>query len=359
MRLQKESRLLKAIFLIIDIGLVLAVAAAAVLCLYRMHRENQIPALNFEKSMQQLQQRMEKLEEAGEQAEEALKLDLTPLAAQLKEAEAALEAVEADHGAVLTRRDALKGFRDDLADPEKAKLRIEEVRHEYGAAIRQLEDKILAGESKYKICYLTFDDGPSYLTEKFLAELKRLDAKATFFTIGVSIKEERNRDMRDGLLRQQVREGHTVANHTYTHAYSGALYKSVDSFMDAVMKQDELIYNVTGLHTQIIRFPSGSHYTRYREESIAALEAAGFTWMDWIANAMDAGDNNYTSARIAANVAWQVRHDDISVVLMHDWNASTLKSLSTLIPDLREDNYLFLPLFAESVTCGNCKPKWG
>ena len=107
------------------------------------------------------------------------------------------------------------------------------------------------------------------------------------------------------------------------------------------------------------RFPSGSHYTKYREESIVALEEAGFQWMDWIANAMDAGSNGYTAKRISANVAWQVRHDDISVVLMHDWNVNTLKSLDALVNSLRKDNYLFLPLFKESVTNGNCKPKWG
>jgi len=37
------------------------------------------------------------------------------------------------------------------------------------------------------------------------------------------------------------------------------------------------------------------------------------------------GSNGYTAKRISANVAWQVRHDDISVVLMHDWNVNTLK----------------------------------
>lgn len=359
MRLRKDSRLLKAIFLTIDILLIAAVAVAAMLCLDLAAREKKIPEVNFEQSMQALEQREAELYETGRLAEEALKLDLTPLTARVEQAEAELETVRIEHQQICARRDSVKGFRDDFADPEKAKMRIEEARRAYGAAIRQLEDQILAGQSDYKICYLTFDDGPTYSTSKFLDELERLDAKATFFTIGVSIKEQRNLDMRDDLLRREVREGHAVANHTYTHAYYGPLYKSVASFMDAVLKQDELVYNVTGLHTEIIRFPSGSHYTRYREESIAALEEAGFTWMDWIANAMDAGDNNYTSKRIANNVAWQVRHDDISVVLMHDWNSNTLKALDSIVTSLRKDNYLFLPLFKESVTCGNCKPKWG
>jgi len=359
MRLQKDSKKLKAILLAIDILLALAVAAAAVVCLYWAGAESKIPDDHYETALRDLQTRESELKATEDQLRKALDVDLTPLMTRLETAELNLEKVRAEHGEILAQRDRVKGFRDDLADPEKAKLRIEEVRRAYGAAIRQLEEKIQAGESPYKICYLTFDDGPTYQTEKFLDELARLDVKATFFTIGVSIKETQNLDMRDELLRREAREGHTVANHTYTHAYYGPLYKSVNSFMDSVLKQDELVYSVTGLHTEIVRFPSGSHYTKYREESIAVLEEAGFQWMDWIANAMDAGSNGYTAKRISANVAWQVRHDDISVVLMHDWNVNTLKSLDALVNSLRKDNYLFLPLFKESVTNGNCKPKWG
>ena len=35
-----------------------------------------------------------------------------------------------------------------------------------------------------KICYLTFDDGPSKNTEKILDILAEYDAKATFFLLG-------------------------------------------------------------------------------------------------------------------------------------------------------------------------------
>ena len=41
-----------------------------------------------------------------------------------------------------------------------------------------------------KICYLTFDDGPSENTVKILDILKQYDAKATFFVIGNCISEE-------------------------------------------------------------------------------------------------------------------------------------------------------------------------
>ena len=78
-----------------------------------------------------------------------------------------------------------------------------------------------------------------------------------------------------------------------------------------------------------------------------------------VGNAFDAGDNNYTSATIARQVIKQSREDEITVILMHDWNLQTLGALDTIISTLREENYLFLPLFKESVMNGNCIPRWG
>ena len=43
---------------------------------------------------------------------------------------------------------------------------------------------------------------------------------------------------------------------------------------------------------------------------------------------------------------------------MHDWKQNTLDSLDSIITTLRNDNYLFLPLFKESSMNGNCVPKW-
>ena len=37
---------------------------------------------------------------------------------------------------------------------------------------------------------------------------------------------------------------------------------------------------------------------------------------------------------------------------------NTLDSLDSVITTLQKENYLFLPLFKESVMNGNCIPKW-
>ncbi|PWU00455.1 MAG: polysaccharide deacetylase family protein [Bacteroidetes bacterium] len=66
--------------------------------------------------------------------------------------------------------------------------------------------------SKEKIIYLTFDDGPHPIATPFvLDELKKYNAKATFFCIGKNVVEEKN------LYRRILDEGHRVGNHTYNH----------------------------------------------------------------------------------------------------------------------------------------------
>lgn len=60
--------------------------------------------------------------------------------------------------------------------------------------------------------YLTFDDGPEPgITEFILHELKMYNAKATFFCKG------ENCERHSELLNRIVIEGHTIANHTFSH----------------------------------------------------------------------------------------------------------------------------------------------
>lgn len=67
-------------------------------------------------------------------------------------------------------------------------------------------------DTKEKILYLTFDDGPHPLATPFvLDELKKYNAKATFFCIGKNVLAE------PGIYKRIIEEGHAVGNHTYHH----------------------------------------------------------------------------------------------------------------------------------------------
>ena len=207
------------------------------------------------------------------------------------------------------------------------------------------------------VIYLTFDDGPSYPTPEFLDLIDKLDIRVTFFTIGVQMGDA-GQALRDQLMRREALGGHSLANHTYTHGIYGNLYDSLDIFMDAVKRQDELVYSVTGGKPDVFRFPAGSYYCPFRTAAIEELDKIGYGWIDWIANAYDSGPLK-PSDSILNNILWQVHQDQVTVVLMHDWRYDTLGALERIVTALKADNYLFLPLFKESSTINTAKPRWG
>ena len=63
-----------------------------------------------------------------------------------------------------------------------------------------------------KTIFLTFDDGPHpTITPFVLDELKKYDAKATFFCIGKNVLQHTD------TYRRITIEGHKIANHTHNH----------------------------------------------------------------------------------------------------------------------------------------------
>lgn len=105
--------------------------------------------------------------------------------------------------------------------------------------------------------YLTFDDGPEPgITEFVLDELKKYNARATFFCCGENCAKYPQ------LLSRIKDEGHTVANHTHSHingykTSTGDYIKNVDK-CEAFLK------------TNIFRPPWGAltfkEYNRLRKE---------------------------------------------------------------------------------------------
>lgn len=84
-------------------------------------------------------------------------------------------------------------------------------------------------DTKEKIVYLTFDDGPiPNVTDFVLNTLKTFEVKATFFCIGDNIEKH------PAVFERIKTEGHAIGNHTYNHlkgwatednTYIGNFYK--------------------------------------------------------------------------------------------------------------------------------------
>ncbi len=215
-----------------------------------------------------------------------------------------------------------------------------------------LEQKIINKETNYKIAYLTFDDGPYYNTHKVLEVLKKHKVKATFFTIGLDKDDcyDNKKESCKEMYLKEVEEGHTIANHTYSHLIFRGLYSSADSFMNEVKKQEKLIKDRTGVTTNIIRFPGGSGTANaygLKDSIIKKLKENGYGWVDWTASDGDGGW--VATGDIAWNNLIKEINEDIEVILFHDYSTQTLSILPKTIEYLQNKNYILLPLFYESI----------
>jgi len=224
-----------------------------------------------------------------------------------------------------------------------------EIKKKYYDTLKVFESKVLNGDVNYKIAYLTFDDGPYYLTHSVLKILEENNVRATFFTIGLD-KEYcyDNRSMYCVDIYSKIHNsGHTLANHTYTHQIFNGLYSSSDRFIWDVKKQEELIKNKTGHTTNIVRFPGGSASAKYlKDEIINKLKENGYGWTDW--TCMN-GDGGYVpNAETAFNNFKNGIDENVEVILLHDYSYMTVSILPDIIKYLKDNNYVMLPLFYES-----------
>jgi len=77
---------------------------------------------------------------------------------------------------------------------------------------RLYPERLWAFSRNSSAVYLTFDDGPiPEVTPWVLDELKKHNAKATFFCIGANVKKYPE------IFNRIISEGHSVGNHTFNH----------------------------------------------------------------------------------------------------------------------------------------------
>ena len=198
---------------------------------------------------------------------------------------------------------------------------------------------------KHKAVFLTFDDGPSIYTGQILDVLAANNVKATFFVIG------RDKEYYD-YYRRIVDEGHTIGMHSYSHVYQD-VYASVESFGNEIEQLNQLIYDVTGVKSNIFRFPGGSSNNVAPlpiQDYIAYLNEHDINYYDWNALNGDAVTSGLTPEQLVSNIMNDVENNRDSIVLMHDLQTThtTVESLQLLIDTLKSKGYEMLPISEET-----------
>ena len=199
-----------------------------------------------------------------------------------------------------------------------------------------------------KVAYLTFDDGPSKNTSKILKILDRYSIKGTFFVLGNSIEKDKNAN----ILKDIVKQGHAIGNHTYSHNY-GYLYPNgiinSENFMKDIEKNNELMKSILGkdFSTRVIRFPGGYWTWEGREVVKEKMLNKGYVNIFWNALNGDAEDvkkdEEELFLRTKETVEGLGEECDSIVLLMHDnyGKESTVNVLPRVIEYLQSKGFEF------------------
>lgn len=203
---------------------------------------------------------------------------------------------------------------------------------------------------------LTFDDGPSQFTNQLLDTLARNNARATFFVVGARVRQH------PAAMERMMREGHVIANHSFTHARLGKRY---------VTNPELLITQIGNTNAAISPYlrPNQGLYFRapygvwrrvhaeFLNKDPALQKYVGPIYWDI------GGDISYDdNGNLRAAADWDCWSHDLSadecgqgylreikrkkggVVLMHDIRERSLWMLGTLLPKLVAEGFQFVTL---------------
>ncbi|MFQ3578145.1 MAG: polysaccharide deacetylase family protein [Verrucomicrobiia bacterium] len=174
---------------------------------------------------------------------------------------------------------------------------------------------------------LTFDDGPHPVhTPKLLDTLGRERVKATFFVLGRLVEQYPE------VARRIVREGHEIANHTWSHPN---LAKMSDAAVERELtRTSAAIFKATGVRPTSMRPPFGAFTQRQRSWVKSHLDLYCIMWsvdpLDWkIRNAESVRSKLVGGAHNGA------------ILLAHDIHPTTVQAMPGTIRQLKDRGFQF------------------
>ncbi|HEX7449902.1 MAG TPA: polysaccharide deacetylase family protein [Pirellulales bacterium] len=178
---------------------------------------------------------------------------------------------------------------------------------------------IVSGPRRSRQVCLTFDDGPDFAhTPRVLEVLREYRVAATFFLLGKQAAAYPQ------LVRQIAAEGHTIANHTYTHRPAEQL--SAREFRDEALRTQRLLGELLGMPPRLLRPP----YGKLSFGKLSHTWLSGHTVVLWNNDPKD-----FASTAAEPIRDWFRTHplEGGQIVLLHD----CCPHLSDVLPDLIAD----------------------
>ncbi len=181
--------------------------------------------------------------------------------------------------------------------------------------------------------YLTFDDGPTpEITEWTLDQLKKNDAKATFFCIGNNI------DKYPEIFTKVISEGHSIGNHTFNHLKGWKT--SIEDYVENVtlcsnqiaesrkQKAETLNSKFSNLPSNLFRPP----YGKIKPAQSKILRKQGYKIIMWDIISFDF-DASISKEKCLENVLRNVQSG--SIIVFHD-SVKAEQNLKYVLPKTLE-----------------------
>lgn len=199
-------------------------------------------------------------------------------------------------------------------------------RDELGAAKR------VRGKQPKGYVAFTFDDGPSEkTTTRVLDALDAHDVPATFFVVGWRLQDGRRRvKERIEVLRDIVRRGHLIGNHTFKHRKLDTL--GARRQRAEIDKTHDALQSLLGFRPYLFRAP----YGRMTGTARRHLASRAYTEVRWNIDPTDFLIKE--PQRLRERVMQQLLAAGGGVVLLHDTKAWTAAALPGILDDLTEEN---------------------
>ena len=176
--------------------------------------------------------------------------------------------------------------------------------------------------SDKKEIYLTFDDGPTpEITHFVLEQLKKFEAKATFFLIGKNVTNHPE------LYQQILNENHTVGNHTNNHL-NGFKTKTKE-YLKNVLEAENVIWSTNKKSaTKLFRPP----YGRIKSKQAKEIQKLGYKIIMWSVLSADF-DVTISKEKCLQNVLKNTQNG--SIIVFHD-SVKASEKLTYVLPKVLE-----------------------
>jgi peptidoglycan/xylan/chitin deacetylase (PgdA/CDA1 family) len=163
---------------------------------------------------------------------------------------------------------------------------------------------------------LTFDDGPTKLTPRLLAVMRKIGVKATFFDTGSHALQYPD------AVRQETFQG-WVGNHSYSHPNLVTLGEP--GAFNELLGTNQVLQKITGQAPTLFRPPLDA--INYKVDFDA--RELGMTSVEWTTDSYD-----YTGASTAQIVANAEKVPPGGIILFHDGNQNTINALPAIVDNL-------------------------